>query len=268
MTQTTGTILDEIVAHKRIDLAQRKANYPLARMRMAAAAAAPTKDFNSALSAPGISLIAEIKRASPSSGELCSDLQPANLAKTYVSNGAAACSVLTDTRFFGGHLTDLEAVRQAVNVPLLRKDFIIDPYQLYEARVAGADAILLIVAVLDDTVLGDLQNLARDLGLAALVEVHNRQELDRALKVGPDIIGVNNRNLHTFEVDLKTTESLRAYVPADSLLVAESGIHTQDDVARLRDTGVNAMLVGTALVTASDTASTVRHLVQAGRLQP
>ncbi|MCJ7550139.1 MAG: indole-3-glycerol phosphate synthase TrpC [Anaerolineae bacterium] len=266
MTLPTGTILDEIVTYKRIDLADQKKQQPLERVSALARSVAPARDFTAALRAPGISLIAEIKRASPSSGELARDLQPADLARTYVDNGAAACSVLTDTRFFQGQLADLESVRQAVSAPVLRKDFIIDPYQLYEARAAGADAVLLIVAILDDEALCGLQALAHDLGMAALVEVHSRQELDRALATDPRIIGVNNRNLHTFEVDLKTTESLRPYVPADVVLVTESGIHTPDDVARLRRIGVDAMLVGTALVTAADTAAAVRQLVQAGRL--
>jgi indole-3-glycerol phosphate synthase len=266
MTRLTGTILDEIVTYKRIDLANQKEKQPPERMRADAGVAAPAMDFTAAMRAPGISLIAEIKRASPSSGELRGDLQPAGLAQTYIDNGAAACSVLTDTRFFRGQMADLESVRQAVAAPVLRKDFIIDPYQLYEARAAGADAVLLIVAILDDDALSGLQALAHDLGMAALIEVHNRQELDRALATHPRIIGVNNRNLHTFEVDLKTTESLRPYVPADIVLVAESGIHTPDDVARLRDISVDAMLVGTALVTAADTATAVRQLVQAGRL--
>jgi len=266
MTCLTGTILDEIVTHKRIDLANQKEQQPLVHVSADARVAAPAMDFTAALRAPGISLIAEIKRASPSSGELRGDLQPADLAQTYIDNGAAACSVLTDTRFFQGQLADLENVRQAVAAPVLRKDFIIDPYQLYEARASGADAILLIVAILDDDALCGLQTLAHDLGMAALVEVHNRQELDRALATHPRIIGVNNRNLHTFEVDLETTESLRPYVPADIVLVTESGIRTPDDVARLRDIGVDAMLVGTALVTAADTATAVRQLVRAGRL--
>ena len=266
MTRLTGTILDEIVAYKRIDLANQKEQQPLERVRADAGVAAPAMDFTAAMRAPGISLIAEIKRASPSSGELRGDLQPADLAQTYIDNGAAACSVLTDTRFFRGQIADLESVRQAVAAPVLRKDFIIDPYQLYEARASGADAVLLIVAILDDDVLCGLQALAHELGMAALIEVHNRQELDRALGTHPRIIGVNNRNLHTFEVDFKTTESLRPYVPADVVLVAESGIHTPDDVARLQDIGVDAMLVGTALVTAADTATAVRQLVQAGRL--
>jgi len=266
MTRLTGTILDEIITYKRIDLANQIEQQPLERMRAEAGVAAPAMDFTAAMRAPGISLIAEIKRASPSSGELRGDLQPADLAQTYIDNGAAACSVLTDTRFFRGQMADLESVRQAVAAPVLRKDFIIDPYQLYEARASGADAVLLIVAILDDEALCGLQALAHNLGMAALIEVHNRRELDRALGTHPRIIGVNNRNLHTFEVDLKTTESLRPYVPADVVLVAESGIRTPDDVARLRDIGVDAMLVGTALVTAADTAAAVQQLVQAGRL--
>jgi len=265
MPQATGTILDEIVARKRIDLADDRARTSLASVRARAEAAAPARDFAGALRTCGISLIAEIKRASPSAGDLRGDLTPIDLAQTYADNGAAACSVLTDTPYFRGELADLVEVRQAVDSPLLRKDFTIAPYQVYEARASGADAVLLIVAILDDTELADLQTLAHELGMAALVETHNRAELGRALRVTPPLLGINNRDLHTFEVDLGTTERLRNEVPDGVVLVAESGILTPDDVIRLAKIGVDAMLVGTALVRASDTGAAVRRLVEAGR---
>jgi len=265
MSQTTGTILDEIVARKQQDLAVEMRRRPLSQVRSDAAAAAPAGDFTAAIREPGVSLIAEIKRASPSAGELRHGLRPTALARTYVDSGAAACSILTDTPYFHGTLADLVEVRQMVDAPLLRKDFTIAPYQVYEARAAGADAILLIAAILDDRELADLQALAHELGMAALVETHSREEIERALRVDPPILGINNRNLHTFEVDLGTTERLRSCVPVGTLLVAESGVHTPDDVARLREVGIDAMLVGTALVTARDTATAVRQLAQAGR---
>ncbi len=223
------------------------------------------RDFLAALRAPGVSLIAEVKRASPSAGDLRPDLDPAGQAGIYESNGAAAISVLTDQRFFHGSLEDLHAIRSTVSLPVLRKDFILDPYQVAQARAHEADAILLIVAALDDASLRDLQALAFDMGMAVLVEVHNREELDRALGLDPQIIGINNRDLRTFDVSLATTANLRPYVPAGTTLVTESGIHTPADVRRLRDIGVDAMLVGTALVTAPDTAAMVRSLVAAGR---
>ncbi len=261
---TTATILDEIIAYKLQEIAHDKAVQPLATMRRAAASADQPRDFAAALRAPGIGLIAEVKRASPSKGTLRPDLDPETQAATYTGNGAAAISVLTDERFFRGSLADLRAVRNTVSIPVLRKDFVLDPYQVYQARAYGADAILLIVAALEDRALCDLQTLAHNLGMVALVEVHDRAELDRALAVSPQLIGINNRNLRTFDVSLDTTETLRPHVPDDIIVIAESGIHTRADVARLCKIGVDAMLVGTALVTACDTAAMVRSLVEAG----
>ncbi|HQE91934.1 MAG TPA: indole-3-glycerol phosphate synthase TrpC [Anaerolineae bacterium] len=254
-----GTILDEIIAHKREEVARQKQARPPAAVIAEAASAPPPRDFLAALQTPGVSLIAEVKKASPSKGLLCPDFDPLGLARAYAANGAAAISVLTDARFFQGSLDDLRAVRQAVNVPVLRKDFIIDPTQVYEARAAGADAALLIVAALDDATLHDLYVLIRQLGMAALIEVHNAAELERALSLHPRLVGVNNRDLRTFHVTLDTTAALRPHIPAEVVVVAESGIHTPADVARLAASGVDAMLVGEALVTAEDVAEKVRQ---------
>lgn len=251
----TETILDEIIDWKRVEIAHR-------RRAVHIDVARSPRDLVSALRRPGVSLIAEVKRASPSKGLLCPDLDPGALAREYEAGGASAISVLTDERFFQGSLDDLRAVRQSVDLPVLRKDFVLDPYQVYEARTAGADAVLVIVAVLDDDTLSSLYRLVRALGMAALVEVHDEAELGRALAIEPRIIGVNNRDLRTFDVDLETTARLRALVPDDVVLVAESGIHTPADVARLAAMGADAMLVGEALVRAEDTRAKVRELVE------
>lgn len=251
-TALTRTILDDIVHHKREEVELLKRSVPLSTVQNQAALAPTPRDFQAALQAPGISLIAEVKRASPSKGLLRSDLDPVQFAVTYEENGAAAISVLTDQRYFQGSLANLRAVRQAVKGPVLRKDFIFDPYQVYEARAAGADAVLLITAILKDDALGNLYRLVNQLGMAALVEVHNAQELYRALKLSPRIVGINNRNLNTFKVSLNTTVNLVALLPQGVVSVAESGIHTAQDVVRLRHLGVDAMLVGESIVTAPD----------------
>jgi indole-3-glycerol phosphate synthase len=258
--------LDEILAHKRGELAQRMAARPLAEVMAAAVDAAPPRDFVAALrNAPrSPALIAEIKAASPSRGVLTRDFDPVRLARIYAQNGATAISVLTDEKFFRGSLAYLSAVR--ASVPVLQKDFIYSAYQVYEARAAGADAILLIVAGLDAGLLAELHAIAHSLGMAALVEVHTAGELDTALVLSPALLGVNARNLHDFSISLDTTLALAESLPAHICLVAESGIHTAADVVRLMaarragGTGVDAILVGEALVTASDTAAKVREL--------
>ncbi len=259
---TENTILDTITAHTRRDLAARMQVRPLAEARAAAQASPPARDFASALRTPGLSLIAEVKRASPSKGLLRPDFDPAALARAYAANGAAAVSVLTDAPFFQGHLEHLRAVRAAIDIPVLRKDFVLTPYQVYEARAAGADALLLIVAVLNDAELGALHRLARELGMAVLVEAHDAGELERALRVAPQIVGINNRDLRTFEVRLETTLRLRDRVPPGVILVAESGIRSAEDAARLETAGVDAMLVGEALVRAPDVGRKVRELTR------
>jgi indole-3-glycerol phosphate synthase len=260
--RTAISILENIFAYKHEEVAARCAQKPLNLVRQEAQSAPVALDFIAALRRqPAPALIAEIKRASPSRGLLVADFDPLRLASQYVSNGARAISILTDERFFQGSLDYLVQVRrQFPHLPLLRKDFLYDPYQLYEARAAGADAVLLIAAGLASEQLCELHALAVELGMAALVEVHNLEELEQVLPMQPQLVGVNNRDLHTFQVDLETTLSLRPYIPPDVTLVAESGIHSAADVARLAGAGVNAILVGEALVTAADTAAKVREL--------
>ncbi len=259
-------ILDTILEHKERELAERQAAVPLAGLVKRAEATEPPRDFAAALRQDGIRLIAEIKRASPSKGVFAPGLDPAALAQTYEAGGASALSVLTDERFFQGSLADLGAARAATSLPALRKDFTTDEYHVVEARAAGADAVLLIVAALPQPRLRALLRCAADWGMAAIVEVHTADETARALDVDAPIIGINNRNLHTFETTLETTAKLRALIPSDRLVISESGIHTPADVARLRGWGVDAMLIGEALVTAPDTAAKVAELVAASQV--
>ncbi len=265
------SFLDDILAHKREEVTRRQAEQPLAEVRAAAEAAPPPLDFVAALrrAASRPALIAEIKRRSPSRGLLARDFDPLRLAQVYRENGAACISVLTDERYFGGSLDDLRRVRgQVQDLPLLRKDFLCDPYQVYQARAAGADAVLLIVAALSPERLRDLHDLARALGMAALVEVHTDAELETAMTCDPPLIGINSRDLHSFAVSLETTERLCRRLPADVCVVAESGIREPADVARLAAiprpgaTGVDAILVGEALVTAADVGAKVRDLAK------
>lgn len=262
------TILDEIFAYKRVEVGARRAIKTLAQIRREAESMTPALDFTAALrrAARKPALIAEVKCASPSRGLLIKDFDPLRLATVYRENGAAAISVLTDERYFKGDIGYLSLIaqdftRRNMRLPLLRKDFILDPYQVYEARAAGADAILLIAAYLEPSCLKELHELCSRLGMAALVEIHNQEELEVVLPLAPALVGINNRNLHDFSVRLETTFELRPYVPDNVCLVAESGIHTAQDVASLADAGVNAVLVGEALVTASDVAAKVRSLV-------
>ena len=264
-----GTILDTIVARVRADLEEEKLRVPLEEMRGRAEAQPPTRDFYAALYGSAlqgaycsVKLIAEVKKASPSRGLLCPDFDPVRLARTYEAGGAAAISVLTESHFFQGSLEHLAAVRAAVAVPVLRKDFIVDPYQVYQARAAGADAILLICALLDDARLRDLRGLAHQLGMRCLVEVHDEEETRRAVASGARIIGINNRDLRDFHVDIRTTRTLRDLIPGSCLVVSESGLHTRRDVNKLAIWRVQALLVGEALVTAGDVAEKVRELSQ------
>ena len=264
------SILDTILEYKRREeLPRRKRERPLSSVRRdAEASGCPARDFGAALCrADGlVALIAEIKRASPSRGELARGaFQPEALAHTYAANGASAISVLTDERFFKGALNHLHQVRAVVNVPVLRKDFIVDPYQLYEARAAGADAALLIVAALDDGELRELFALACELTLTPLVEVHDERETERALAIGARVVGVNNRDLRTFEVSLATTLRLLRYFPDGATRVSESGIETADDVRRLHAAGVHALLVGETLMRAADPVALVREWMDASR---
>ncbi len=256
------TILDDILAHKVEEVAEAKRALPPPQLEQRAREIRnPTRGLRRALSGtPRPRIIAELKRRSPSRGEIRPGFDAAACAKAYAENGAAAISVLTDERFFGGSLELLRVVREQVSVPLLRKDFVIDPYQIDEARVAGADAVLLIVAALDPHAVEELAGRAAGLGLDALVEVHDERELEHALAAGADLIGVNNRDLRTFETDLAVTERLAKHVPRGVVLVAESGIFTHDDVRRLERAGAQACLVGESLMREPDLGLALREL--------
>jgi indole-3-glycerol phosphate synthase len=262
VTQKTETILDRIVADKREELAAAMAATPLAQLRRDAESAPRVRSFGATLVGPGVRLIAEVKKASPSRGVLCPNFDPVTLASDYRDGGASAISVLTDEKHFQGSLDHLLAIRNALpdRPPLLRKDFLFEDYQLYEARTCGADAVLLITAILETAALQSLITLASSLAMDALVEVHDEQELERAIAAGAKIIGVNNRDLRTFDVDLATTERLAPLVPAETIVVAESGVFTRADVRRLEACGVHAVLIGEALVTAPDPQAKIREL--------
>ena len=259
------SVLDEIVANTRAELARRRVSVSRAALERQCATAPATRDFESALrpSPGGVRLIAEVKKASPSRGVLASGLDPAALATTYATSGAHAISVLTDEKYFRGSLEDLRQVRAAVTVPLLRKDFTIDEYQLWEARAAGADAVLLIVSVLDTTELRELLAAAKGLGLAALVECHTASELDRALAVGSRIVGINNRDLTNFETRITTTLELLPLIPPGPIVVSESGFFTAADVQQVVTAGAHAVLVGEGLVRAPDVPAKIRELTLA-----
>jgi indole-3-glycerol phosphate synthase len=254
-------ILDQIVNSTRRRLAQDRSSTSLASIEERVCHQDPPRDFARALYGEDVSLIAEVKRASPSKGRLRQDLSASSFARMYRESGAAAISVLTEPEYFRGSFEDLRAVRTEVELPVLCKDFIVDRYQVYRARAHGADAILLIVAILSQRDLGALLEAAHALGMAALVEVHNREELERALELSPRVVGINNRNLKDFSVDLATTLVLARAVPAGVTIVSESGIRTRDDVVTLRDAGVHAVLVGEALVTSADPAAKIRELL-------
>ena len=262
------SILDKIVAAKREELAEARQAAPLAAVQQAAAEQPRPLDLAGALGGGGIRLIAEVKKASPSRGLLSPDFDPVRLAGTYVANGAAAVSCLTDPRFQGeiAHLSTIKQTGASGSAPVLRKDFIFEPYQVYEARAAGADGILLIVAILEPALLGELLQTARSIAMQCLVEVHDETELETAVDAGAEIIGINNRDLHTFTTDLAVTQRLAPNVPPDKITVSESGIFTREDLGLLDSVGVNAVLVGEALVTAPDVAAKVREL--SGQLDP
>jgi indole-3-glycerol phosphate synthase len=256
------SILADIVRHKRQEVASLKLGQPRAALEEMCKDVAPALDVERALTpvSGGVRLIAEVKKASPSRGVLAADLDPVALASTYAGHGADAISVLTDAKYFQGSLDVLRRVRATVDVPLLRKDFTIDEYQLWEARAAGADAVLLIVAILEPSLLRDLAAAAKGLGMAALVECHTEAELDVALAAGSRLIGINNRDLGTFETRIDTTLSLLPRIPPGPVVVSESGFFTGADVRRVVAAGAHAVLVGEGLVRASDVAAKVREL--------
>jgi indole-3-glycerol phosphate synthase len=253
-------VLDDILAHKRDEVAAARAAVPLEELRARAADAPSVRDFAAAIAGPPVRIIAEVKRASPSAGTIRREADPVAVARAYEAAGAAAVSVLTDRRFFAGSPDDLRAVRGAVGVPVLRKDFVVDAYQVYEARALGADAVLLVAGTGPTAALADLAACAAALGMTALVEAHTEDELDQALAAGARVVGINNRDLRTLAVDIETTARLRPRVPRGVVVVSESGIETPADVARVRRSGVHAMLVGTALMASDDPAARLREL--------
>jgi indole-3-glycerol phosphate synthase len=256
------TILDEIIASKQREVAAARLRMPLEEMEVQAAAAPPVRDFRAALAGPGpIQLIAEVKKASPSARVIRADFDPIAIARIYQAHGAACLSVLTDAPYFQGHLSYLARIRASVAIPLLRKDFIIDEYQVVEARLAGADAILLIAEVLDDATMARLLERARGLGMSALVEFHDEANLPRVLAAGADLVGINNRDLRRFVSDLEQTLRLRDRIPPEVALVSESGIRTRRDVERLEAAGISAILVGEALMRADDIGLAVERLL-------
>jgi indole-3-glycerol phosphate synthase len=258
----SNSILDEIVASKRREVAAARLRMPLEEMQVQAAAAPPVRDFQAALRGPGpIQLIAEVKKASPSARVIRADFDPIAIARIYQAHGAACLSVLTDVPYFQGHLSYLARIRASVAIPLLRKDFIIDEYQVVEARLAGADAILLIAEILDDATMVRLLERARELGMSALVEFHDEANLPRVLAAGADLVGINNRDLRRFVTDLEQTLRLRDRIPHVVTLVSESGIRTRRDVKRLEAAGVSAILVGEALMRADDIGLAVERLL-------
>jgi indole-3-glycerol phosphate synthase len=252
-------ILDKIIATKKTEVEQLKKQTTVSALKKTIARLEPCRDFRRAISAKQCAVVAEVKCASPSRGRLIVDFDPLKIARVYEQNGAAAISVLTDEKYFAGHKNYLTQIGQHVGLPLLRKDFIIDPLQIYETRAIGADAVLLIVHVLGAR-LGDFISLAKELGLSPLTEVHTKAELDLALAADVEIIGINNRNLDTFVADIETSRKLKAQIPADKIVVAESGISQRADIESLIQAGINVFLIGEALITAPDIGEKLRAL--------
>jgi len=263
------SVLERIVDSTREDVARRRQAVPLSELEQQAAGTRDDRPFSEALTRPGISVIAEHKRRSPSAGEIRHGTTVTEIVEAYERGGAAAVSILTEQRHFGGSLDDLREARAASVLPILRKDFIVDPYQVYESAVAGADAILLIVAALDDDDLGLLHREATGLDLDVLVEVHNEQELDRALDVvDADVIGINNRDLVDFSVDVERTYDLLSDVPAGKTVVSESGFHTREQLDDLERVGVDAVLIGETLMRAADVEAACRELTGMDGVEP
>jgi indole-3-glycerol phosphate synthase len=262
---TPGGVLDRIVEAKAGRLSDARRRMPIERLvprALAIPVSPPERSFSATLNRQDrVNVIAEIKQRSPSKGIICQDFDPVRIAESYASCGAAALSVLCEEDFFGGSLEDLEAIRGRVELPLLRKDFIFDPYQLYESRAAGADAVLLIVAILGDELLAKLIGLAKELGIDPLVEVHSLDEMERAARAGASIIGVNNRDLTTFKVELDASIRLAPHAPKGTILVSESGINTGADVRHLRSVGFTAFLVGEHLMRSQNPGEALRSLI-------
>lgn len=262
--QKTGTVLDRILLRKVEEVAERKQSVTLAELKIQAAQQTPARGFIAALKTKialgDAAVIAEVKKASPSKGIIREDFHPEKIASSYANGGAACLSVLTDRDYFQGHEDYLLQARAACALPVLRKDFTIDVYQVWEARALGADCILLIVAALSDALMAELFAAANEAGLDTLVEVHTEEELQRALKLDAELIGINNRNLHTFDTSLDTTIELLKQMPANRLAVTESGIHSRDDVRRMRDAGVDTFLVGEAFMRANEPGDELQRM--------
>jgi indole-3-glycerol phosphate synthase len=257
-------ILDRIVEVKRKEVASLKEVRPLSRLEEAVKDLPTPRDFRKAISRSPCAIIAELKRRSPSRGRIREDFDPFKIASLYQENGAAAVSVLTDEEFFEGNRTHLSGIRKIVDLPLLRKDFIIDPYQIYETRILGGDALLLIACLLEEGQLREYIRLTEGLGLSVLVEVHAREELDKALAAGAEIIGINNRNLKTFSTDLGITLDLAPFIRGNRIVVSESGINTREDIETLMKAGIHSFLVGEALMRAGDIGGKLRELLDEG----
>jgi len=255
-------VLNRIVSSTLEDVARRRSSVPLAELESQVASRPEGRPFTEALLRPGISLIAEHKRRSPSAGDIRSGATVTEIVKCYERGGATAVSILTEGPHFGGSLDDLHEARAASELPILRKDFTIDPYQLYEAKTAGADAVLLVVGAMSQGELAELYREAHSLDLDAVVEIHDEAELDRALEVDADVLGINNRDLESFSVDIQTTFDLLADIPAGKVVVSESGIHNRDQIDELEQVGVDAVLIGEALMRAPDPAAAVRELTR------
>jgi len=251
-------MLDKIIETKKEEVAQLKKETTEAQLKKEIAGFAPCRDFKKALTSSDCNIIAEVKCASPSRGRLVTDFDPLRIARIYEQNGAAAISMLTDEKYFSGHKDYLTQIRQIVQLPILRKDFIVDPLQIYETRAIGADAVLLIVRVLGEK-LADFISLSREVGLSQLVEVHSQEELDYALAAGAEIIGINNRDLETFITDIETSVRLKTRIPENNLVVAESGIRGRKDIESLMQAGMHSFLIGEHLVTASDISKKLRE---------
>jgi indole-3-glycerol phosphate synthase len=256
-------ILDQIVSYNLRELRDRKHRLPMEELQRIASEQPPPLDLVRALKSDGIQLIAEVKKASPSRGVIRPDFDPVEIAEIYADNGASAISILTETRHFQGSLDHLKAIRKVLSnrLPLLRKDFIVDPYQIYESRAYGADSLLLIVAILKPETLQDLLSLSHKLNMSCLVEVHNEAELEIALENSAKIIGINNRDLNTFKVDIAITERLKQLIPPDRIVVSESGIKERADIDKLSRLGIDAVLIGESLMSAPDIAARMRELL-------
>jgi indole-3-glycerol phosphate synthase len=256
-------ILDKIVANKRVELAAAMQKVPLEKIAATAHRAPSPLSLSAAIRGKKVRLIAEVKKASPSLGVIRADFDPVKIASIYAEHGAAAISVLTESRYFQGSLSYLQSIKHLLStrtIPLIRKDFIFDPYQVYEARACGADSLLLIASILDNSSLQDLLGVARQLGMECLVEVHDEADLEKALGCGAAIIGINNRDLQTFKVDIDVTRRLRPHIPADRLVVSESGIKSAGDIAVMKELKVNAVLIGEALMAPADIGAKIGEL--------